>query len=241
MTRNRKLLDWVDAVSLRSPSPTGSSGATVRPRSTTGSASCSSSRAPSPSCPTRSARTATGPTRILPTSRGSRRGPSSAPTERGRRRAEQQLDGPRRDARHLDRVCSAERCGAGPCTSCPSPWARSVAHRQHRRGAHRLALRGREHADHDQDGRGRARGARRRRRVRAVPAFGRRAARARPAGRAVAVQPREPLHRALPRDAGDLVVRLRLRRQRPARQEVPRAADRVGDRPATKAGSPSTC
>ena len=32
-----------------------------------------------------------------------------------------------------------------------------------------------------------------------------------------------------------------LRRQRPAGQEVLRAADRLGDRPATRAGSPSTC
>ncbi len=37
------------------------------------------------------------------------------------------------------------------------------------------------------------------------------------------------LHHPLPRDPGDLVLRLRLRRQRPAGQEVLRAADRVGD------------
>ena len=37
------------------------------------------------------------------------------------------------------------------------------------------------------------------------------------------------VHRALPRDARDLVVRLGLRRQRAARQEVLRAAHRVGD------------
>ena len=49
------------------------------------------------------------------------------------------------------------------------------------------------------------------------------------AGRAVAVQRREQVHRALPRDPRDLVVRLRLRRQRAARQEVLRAADRLGD------------
>ncbi len=44
-------------------------------------------------------------------------------------------------------------------------------------------------------------------------------------GRAVAVQRRE-VHRPLPRDARDLVLRLGLRRQRPAGQEVLRAADR---------------
>ena len=41
---------------------------------------------------------------------------------------------------------------------------------------------------------------------------------------------RDQVHRPLPRDARDLVsYRLRLRRQRPARQEVPRAAHRLGD------------
>ncbi len=47
--------------------------------------------------------------------------------------------------------------------------------------------------------------------------------------RAVAVRRREQVHRALPRDPRDLVVRLGLRRQRPARQEVLRAAHRLGD------------
>ena len=54
------------------------------------------------------------------------------------------------------------------------------------------------------------------------------------------VQPGQ-VHRPLHRDARDLVVRLRLRRQRPARQEVPRAAHRLASWPATRAGSPSTC
>jgi hypothetical protein len=52
-----------------------------------------------------------------------------------------------------------------------------------------------------------------------------------PGGRAVAVRRREQVHRALPRDPRDLVVRLGLRRQRPARQEVLRAAHRLGDGP----------
>ena len=50
-----------------------------------------------------------------------------------------------------------------------------------------------------------------------------------PGRRAVAVQQRAQVHRALPRDARDLVVRLGLRRQRAARQEVLRAAHRVRD------------
>ena len=53
-----------------------------------------------------------------------------------------------------------------------------LADRPHRRAAHRLGLRRRDHADHDPHGPGRARRARRRR-VRAVPALGRRPARSR--------------------------------------------------------------
>ena len=49
-------------------------------------------------------------------------------------------------------------------------------------------------------------------------------------GRAVAVQPGQ-VHRPLSRDARDLVVRVGLRRQCAAREEVLRAADRVGDGP----------
>ena len=102
-----------------------------------------------------------------------------------------------------------------------------LSDRPHRRPAHRLALRGGEHADHDPHGRRRPRRARRGRRVRALPAFGRDAARGRRGGRAVAVRRGQQVHRPLPGDARDLVLRLRLRRQRPAGQEVLRAADRV--------------
>ena len=42
---------------------------------------------------------------------------------------------------------------------------------------------------------------------------------------------RHQVHRPLPRDPRDLELRLRLRRQRPARQEVLRAAHRLGDGP----------
>ena len=48
-------------------------------------------------------------------------------------------------------------------------------------------------------------------------------------GRLLALQRRQQVHRPLPGDARNLVLRLRLRRQRPARQEVLRAADRLGD------------
>ena len=50
------------------------------------------------------------------------------------------------------------------------------------------------------------------------------------ARRLVALQRRE-VHRPLPRDPRDLVLRLRLRRQRPARQEVLRPAHRLGHGP----------
>ena len=55
------------------------------------------------------------------------------------------------------------------------------------------------------------------------------AARSRPEGCALAVQQRE-VHRSLPGNARDLVLRLRLRRQRAARQEVFRAAHRLQHR-----------
>ena len=71
-------------------------------------------------------------------------------------------------------------------------------------------------------------------------AFGRRAAGARPAGRGLAVQ-RHEVHRAVPRGADHLVVRLRLRRKCVAGQEVLLAADRLGDGAGTRAGWPSTC
>ena len=106
-----------------------------------------------------------------------------------------------------------------------------LGHRPHRRAADRLGLRGRVDADHDPHGRRRPRGPRRRRRLRAVPPLGRRAARARSAGRPLALRRREQVHRSLPRDPRDRLVRLGLRRQRPARQEVLRPAHRLGDGP----------
>ena len=79
------------------------------------------------------------------------------------------------------------------------------------------------------------------RRLRALPPLGRRAARARPGGRALALRPGDQVHRPLPRDARDLVVRLRLRRQRPARARSATPCGSPRRSPATRAGSPSTC
>ena len=202
----------------------------LAPRSTTACARSSSPAARSRRSTRRSGRTATGPTPTRVTSPASRTARSSARpasttparTTTGAQPDEMraELTGPlhRGDARPHD-VRGAVLDGAA-----------RVEHRPHRRAAHRLGLRRREHADHDPHGPEGARRARRRR-VRAVPALGRRAARARPGRRAVAVQPRQQVHRPLPRDPRDLVLRLRLRRQRPARQEVLRPAHRLGDGP----------
>jgi hypothetical protein len=148
---------------------------------------------------------------------------------RRRRRPHQQLARPCRDALRARRPLP--RCDARPHhvrrAVLDGPVA--VSDRAHRYRAHRLRLRRREHEAHDPHGPRSARRARDRRPVRAVRALGRRATRTRSARRALAVQPRPQVHRALPRDARDLVVRIRIRRQRAARQEVLRAADRVDD------------
>ena len=100
-----------------------------------------------------------------------------------------------------------------------------------RRRAHRLALRRREHAHHDPDGREiLARITEDTPFVPAVHSVGYPLVDDRdglPPGRALAVQ-RAEVHRPLPRDPRDLVVRVRLRRKCPAGQEVHGAAHRLG-------------
>ena len=168
---------------------------------------------------------------LRPGRRRARRGPHvHLQRARGRRRPDQQLARPRRDARRAARALHRARCAAARSTSCRSRWARSA--RRSRTSAWSSPTRPTSRSRMrmmTRMGAGRARRARRRRRVRALRALGRRAARARPGRRAVAVQHRRQVHRALPGDARDLVVRLGLRRQRAARQEVLRAAHRVGD------------
>ena len=107
--------------------------------------------------------------------------------------------------------------------------AAGLSDRPHRRAAQRLRLRRRQHANHDPDGPGRPRRARRRRRVRSLRPLGRCAAHRRPGGRAVAVQRRQQVHRPLSGDPRDHVVRIRIRRQRAAGQEVLRLAHRFSD------------
>ena len=79
-----------------------------------------------------------------------------------------------------------------------------------------------------------------RRHLRALRAHRGRAAGAGPEGRGLALQ-QDQVHRALPRDARDLELRLGLRRQRAAGQEVLRAAHRLQHGPRRRAGWPSTC
>ena len=107
------------------------------------------------------------------------------------------------------------------------------ADRPHRRRDFRFRLRRRQHAHHDPHGQGRLWRARHRWRIRALRAHRRCPARAGPGRRQVAVQPDHQVHRPLPGNPRNLVLRLRLRRQRPARQEVLRAAHRLdhGPRP----------
>ena len=71
-----------------------------------------------------------------------------------------------------------------------------LAHRPHRRRDHRLALRRRQHAHHDPHGPAASSTSLGDGDVRALPALGRRAARAGPDGRALAVQPAAQVHRA---------------------------------------------
>ena len=182
------------------------------------------------------ARRGQAPEQLLGPLRPGRRRPRRGPhlhllRERGRRRPDQQLARPGRDARRADAAVHRRDEGPHHVRRAVLHGPARLAHRPHRRAAHRLRLRRRQHADHDPHGPGRPRRARRRR-VGAVPALGRRARSADgQADVAVAVQRREQVHRPLPRDPRDLVLRLGLRRQRPARQEVLRAAHRLGDGP----------
>ena len=167
---------------------------------------------------------------LRPRRRGSGRGPHvHLLRARDRRRPHQQLATPRRDEGRDPRVLHRRHAGPDPVRRPLLHGPPRLAHRPHRRAAHRLALRGGQHADHDPDGDPGPQGPRRRL-VREVPALGRLPA-GRSGRRGLAVRRRQQVHRPLPGEPRDLVLRLRLRRQRPAGQEVLRPAHRVGHGP----------
>ena len=149
----------------------------------------------------------------------------------GRRGPDQQLDGAGRGARRS--VARALRRGDARAHDVRHPVSDGpggLGDEPRRRHGHRQRLRRREHAHHDAGGAGGARST-----CGATTTSSR--------GAALPRRPlaRPPLHPALPRGAADLERRLGLRRQRAARQEVPRPAHRHRRRRARRAGSPSTC
>ncbi len=172
--------------------------------------------------------------RLRPDGRGARRGPHLHLLRAGEgRRPDQPLEGPRRDAGDLPgRAGPVPRRHEGPHhvrrPVLDGP-GRLPAGRVRRRD-HRLRLRRGVDARDDPHGPRGAGPARRGRRLRQGRAHRRRPAGRGPGGRAVAVQQHQ-VHLALPGEPRDLVLRFRLRRQRPAGQEVLRAAHRLDHGP----------
>ena len=175
------------------------------------------------------------PGAVGPRRRRARRGPHvHLLRARGRRRPDEQLARPGRDARTLlDELFAGSHARAARCTSCPFSMGPLGSDKSHdRRPADRLAPTSRSSMRImtrmgkgaldvlGEDGEF----------VPCLHSVGMPLERRR-GGRAVAVQRREQVHRPLPRDARDLVLRLGLRRQRAAGQEVLRAAHRLGHGP----------
>jgi len=168
------------------------------------------------------------PRLVRPLRRRPRRGPHlHLLAGQGGRRPDQQLGSPGSDARDPERPVQGVHARPHHVRDPVLDGSARQPDRPHRRRDLRQPLRRHQHAHHDPHGPRCGRGARHRPRVRALRAHRGRPARPGREGQPLAVQPDHQVHRALPRDARDLVLRLGLRRQRPARQEVLRAAHRL--------------
>ena len=110
-------------------------------------------RAPSPGCPRPSGPTATGPTPTPATWPGSRTGPSSARPTRSTPARPTTGATPTRCAQTLTELFRRFDAGPDHVRGALLHGPARLAHRPHRRGDHRLPLRGRVHADHDPHGR----------------------------------------------------------------------------------------
>ena len=159
---------------------------------------------------------------------------------RDRRRPHQQLAGARRDEGRADRALHRRHEGPDHVRGAVLDGPARLPDRPHRRAAHRLRIRGREHADHDPHGPGRPRRARRRASgSRASTRSAPRSPRARPTCRGPAT-PRTSTSPTSPRPArSGPTARATAATPCSARSASPCASPRPW--PATTAGWPSTC
>ncbi len=144
---------------------------------------------------------------------------------------DQQLGAARGNARHAQGSVRRLHARADDVRDSFQHGTHRQPDRPDRHRDHRLALRRHQYEDHDAHGAQGHRCPGQRRLFHPVRAFGGRTPGSGPEGRPVAVRTgyQPQAHRTFPRDPGNLVLRVGLRRQRPARQEVPGPAHRLGD------------